>query len=474
MNILYTASELAPYVKTGGLGDVLAALPREMHKRGHEVSVAVPLYRVLKEKFEGLRKTELRLQVPLGGQMIPTCVWEGKTPEGVTVFAIQRDEFYDRAGLYGNEDGDYLDNPARFSFLSRAVVELAKHIEPQVDIIHANDWHTALIPAYVRAWGMPFNTVLTIHNLAYQGQFPGGMFADLDLPTEYFSPAGVEFYGRINFLKGGITLAHAVTTVSPTHAKEIQSEMYGFGLHQVLAGMRYKLTGILNGMDEHIWHPKKDPFIAKHYDAEHLAGKMECKKDLLKAVGFKGGESKPLFGIVARLVAQKGFDLVLEMMEKFLQRDARLVVLGMGDPALENEFRRWAKKKPSNIRVKIQFDEKLAHKIEAGCDFFLMPSLFEPCGLNQFYSLKYGTIPIVRDTGGLSDSVQNWDGVTGTGFKFSGYEAKYLLEKVDEALKVFGDEKAWNKLRQNAMKQDFSWKTRVLDYEKFYQNLPSV
>ncbi|MFH1067802.1 MAG: glycogen synthase GlgA [bacterium] len=471
MNILFAASELAPYAKTGGLGDVVASLPAALNECGHTVSVVIPLYRSVREQFKGLKKSELHLNVALDEEKIPVPVWQGTTEDGVAVFAVQRDEFFDRAGLYGNEEGDYADSAARFAFFSRAVVELALYLEPQMDVIHAHDWHAALVPAYVRAWSLPFKTVLTVHNLAYQGVFPAHAFAHTDLPREYFSPEGIEFYGHVNFLKGGMMLAHAVTTVSPTYAREIQREEYGCGLHDVLAAHQYKLTGILNGIDTTMWNPADDPFLAASYSAEKPEGKAKCKADLLKTLQMKGGADKPLIGMVSRLVEQKGVDLVLDSVEEILKRDIRLVVLGVGEKRYENAFTRLARKCPNQLKVKIGFDEKLAHQIEAGSDFFLMPSEFEPCGLNQFYSLRYGTIPIARDTGGLSDSITDWNGKEGTGFKFAEGTPAALLKKVDEALAVMKDPAGWAKLKGNAMRQDHSWQARVGDYEKLYEQL---
>lgn len=474
MNILFTSSELAPYAKTGGLGDVMASLPAALQKRGHHVSFVIPLYANIRQRFKDIKKTSLELSVPMGANQLAVPVWEGKTPEGMTVFALQRDEFYDRSNLYGNEYGDYLDNLARYAFFSRAVVELAKFIEPQTDIIHCNDWHTALVPAYVRAWSMPFNTVLTIHNLAYQGSFPGWTFADLDLPSEYFSPAGVEFYGRVNFLKAGVLLSHAVTTVSPTYAKEIQTETYGFGLHDVLKANNYKLTGILNGMCADMWNPKTDDLVAKNYDAKNLAGKADCKKALLKTLKFSVADDTPLFGMITRFASQKGIDLLTTTMSDLLKKGVRLVILGTGDPVYEQTLARLAKKHPKQLAIRNKFDEEFAHKIQAGCDFFLMPSQYEPSGLTQLYALRYGTIPIVRNTGGLADSVIEWDNVVGTGFKFNDYTAPAFLEKIDAALALYQDKPHLQKIRQNAMQQDFSWQTRIQDYEKFYKTLPAV
>jgi starch synthase len=471
MNILFATNELTPYAKTGGLGDVMAALPAKLAAKGHGVSLAIPLHRALRESFPGLRRTELRLAVRVGDQTLSCAVWEGREA-GVTVFALQRDEYFDRSALYGTEEGEYFDAADRFIFFSQAVVELARYIEPQIDLIHANDWHTGLVPAYVKAAGLPFRTVYTIHNLSYQGSFPGSVAARAHLPEAMFSPRGVEFYGRLNFMKGAIVLADAVTAVSPTYAREIQMEQYGCGLHAVLAENSHKLSGILNGIDMDVWNPAKDRYLEQNYDARRLAGKAACKKALLKEMKVKAkrAEDRPVFGLVSRLVGQKGIDLVLSAVEPLVEREAVLVVLGSGEPTYEEALTWWAKKHPQQVRVKIGFDEGMAHRIEAGADFFLMPSLFEPCGLNQIYSLRYGTVPVVRDTGGLTDTVEEWDGVaqSGTGFKFADYSASALVGAIDRGLAVWKDRKAWLKIRRNGMAKDFSWARSVAAYEEFY------
>lgn len=448
----------------------MASLPAEIARRGHSVSFAIPLYRSLRDKFKELKETELVLSVSGPGYQWPCRVWQGTTPEGASVFAIQRDEYFDRKNLYGNEDGDYLDSVARFSFFNRAVVELARHIEPQVDIIHCNDWHTGLIPAYVRAQGLPFHTVLTVHNLAYQGVFPGPEFPATLLPPEYFSPQGVEFYDRINFLKGGILLANAITTVSKGYAREIQTEQYGYGLHRVLAENNFKLTGILNGINQSLWDPATDDAIAAPFDAKKMSGKKTCREDLLKTSKLPDDDDAPVIGLVSRLVRLKGFNLLLDSLEELLTRKVKIVILGQGDPQIEEALTAMAHKKPKQLKVKIGFDDKLARKIYAGSDFFLMPSEQEPCGLTQLYSLRYGTIPIVRDTGGLSDTVVEWDGKEGTGFKFIGGTTA-LLAKVDAALALRKDKKGWQKIRKNAMTQNFSWERSVEEYENLYKKL---
>lgn len=474
MNLLFAASELAPYAKTGGLADVMKALPAALRARGHSVSVVVPLYRVLRENWPEFKRSSVRLAVSVGAHLFHPPVWIGSTADDVTIFAIEQDEFFDRSFIYGNEDGDYYDNSQRFAFFSQAIVELARYIEPQVEIIHLNDWHVGLVPAYVKHLGVPVRTLFTIHNLSYQGSFPGEDFTYTHLPSFYFSPWGVEFYGRLHFLKAALLLADYITTVSPGYAQEIQKPQYGCGLDRVLVEQNHKLCGILNGIDTTTWNPAIDPHLAYHYDASRLEQKFKCKLDLLWKLGFRGDEKKPLFGFIARLVHQKGVPLLLKLIEPIISRGGRIVILGQGQLEYQQALLEAAKLHPLNLKVRIGYDEPLAHQIEAGSDFFLMPSEFEPCGLNQLYSLRYGTIPIVHRTGGLGDSVQPWDGVHGTGFQFEDYTLNSCMQQIDRALQIYGDKASWQRIRKNAMAQDFSWNKSVIEYEKVYSKILKI
>jgi starch synthase len=472
MNILFAASEMSPYAKTGGLGDVLAALPAALRKRGHSVSVVLPLYRGMAEKVPGIQATDLYIDLPLGREQLRARVWEGVADSGVRLYFIQRDEFYDRSHLYGTQTGDYADNAARFIYFNKAVVELARYIRPTPQILHLHDWQTGLVPAIVRSRQYKLKTVFTIHNLAFQGSFWAFDFDLSNLPGEYFSPPGVEFYGRLNLLKGALLLANQLTTVSPRYAEEIQTHAYGCSLEGVLKECRHKLTGILNGVDYNVWDPHTDPHLPSHYTASSPKGKAQCKKALLEEFNLPLG-NEPVFGIVSRLTTQKGFDLIQQTLEdSLLKTGAKFVLLGSGDPFFESFFTGLAAKYPRQVGVKIGFDEPLAHRIEAGSDFFLMPSQFEPCGLNQLYSLRYGTPPIVHETGGLSDSVDDYDENTGkgTGFKFGWYEAGGLRQAIQRALKVYAQPKALANLRHNGMQQEFSWDISAAAYEKVYAN----
>lgn len=475
MNILFASSEMTPYAKTGGLGDVLAALPAALRLSGHSVSVVLPLYQVLKKSLPSLKPTQLRLKAQLGAFEVTARVWSGVAENEVIVFAIERDEFYDRSALYGTAEGSYFDNAARFIFFSKMVVELAKHVEPRPDVIHVHDWQTALVPALVKQAKLPFKTMLTIHNLAYQGVFPSYDFSLTNLPDNWFHADQIEYYGQINLLKSGIVSADQVTTVSPTYAKEVLTEQMSCGLHDVLRkrSADHALTGILNGIDTQAWNPEIDPHIETNFGIDTLKNKKLCKKELLKKMGFKKGFSKPLVGCISRLVDQKGFHLIQEIMPKLLKTGAHFILLGSGDEGHENKFLTLAKKFPDQVAVKIGFDETLAHEIEAGADLFLMPSVFEPCGLNQMYSQRYGTIPVVHDIGGLSDSVKAWNPrkKTGTGFKFQGGTGDALWKQVKAAIELMEDAQGWDAIRRNAMSEDFSWAQPIQHYEKLYRKM---
>jgi len=470
MNILFAASELSPLAKTGGLGDVMAALPATLRDRGHSVSIVLPFYRIIREQWPDLRTTPVKLTIKLGTAELTANVWETATPHGVRVYLIERDEFFDRSHLYGTETGDYADNASRFIFFAKAVVELARYINPVPQIIHSHDWEAGLIPALVRAGKHPYRTVYTIHNLAYQGSFWSFDFDLTNLPREYFSPPGVEFYGRLNLMKAGIVLAHQVTTVSPRYAQEIQTWHFGCSLESVLSGHKHKLTGILNGVDDRLWDPQTDHRLVANYSADDLKGKAACKQDILKKFGLAPTDA-PLFAVISRLTSQKGLDLLLASMRDLLKHDIRFILLGSGDALYQDRFLRLAHEHTAKVAVKIGYDESLAHQIEAGADFFLMPSHFEPCGLNQLYSLRYGAIPIVHDTGGLADSVEHYDEKSGhgTGFKFSPFGRDPFHAAVNAALHVYKNKKKLDALRRHAMKKVFSWDLSAAAYEKVYK-----
>ncbi|MGF1678590.1 MAG: glycogen synthase GlgA [Candidatus Methylacidiphilales bacterium] len=475
MNILFAASEMSPLAKTGGLGDVLAALPAALRRAGHSVSVALPLYRDVRQRLENLRPTTICFKLQLGLENHTARIWTGTSKNGVRIFAIENDPFFDRPTLYG-EGSDYADNGARFIFFSRAVVELAAWLQPLPQIIHANDWQTALIPGLVKSRGLPYRTVFTIHNLAYQGIFPSPIFSLTGLPESYYSSAGYEHFGSLNLMKGALRLANEITTVSPGYAKDIQTGEFGCGFDGLLRDRSEKLTGIVNGIDTDIWNPETDPFLDVNYSFQHLSRKDTAKRLLQNELGWGHNTTAPIFGCVSRLVGQKGLDVVAEAAPDLLARGARLVILGSGDPVLEETFTSLARLHPTQVHTQIGFDEALAHRIEAGVDFFLMPSRFEPCGLNQMYSQRYGTIPIVHQVGGLRDTVEPWRVArkgflrgTGTGLSFSGLDRPHLMAAIDEALHIRRFRPFWNQIRQNAMSRDFSWQSILPQYENLYQ-----
>ena len=471
MNILFVATELAPHAKVGGLADVMAALPQALARAGHGVSLMVPLHRSLKKSGE-FRPTDLTMEITVAGQSWPGRVWQGER-DGVALWAIERNEFFDRPHPYGDGGQDYPDSLDRFNFLARAAVELARYLDPTPEILHANDWHAALLPGHVQALGLPIKTVFTIHNLKYQGEFPAGDFSKLGLPPSMYSPEGYEFYGKLNLMKGAFLLSDAVTTVSPTYAKEIQEESSGFGLHEVLRGCADKLTGILNGIDERSWNPGTDPALTAHYRGRALRGREKCRAVLEAELGLEPAHGRPIFGMVTRMAMEKGVDLALANAAHLVRRGARLVILGTGDPGLEEMAAALARRHPRQVVLKREHNEALARRIFAGADFFLMPSASEPCGLTQMYAMRYGAIPVVGDTGGLHDTVEEWKASekSGTGFLFRPHTEAALRGALDRALALW-DEPAIMKLaRQNGMKKEWGWGSAVPAYEAVYRSV---
>jgi len=473
MRILFAASEGLPFSKTGGLADVIQALPRALASKGHEVAVVLPLY----ESAKPMPIVAPSLTIPMGGKLrFPTIVG-GMPVDGVRYFFVDDPGYFRREGLYGGAQGDYPDNPERFSELSRCAIEIAKHIWP-ADIFHCHDWQTALVPVLLRTTYADdpavkhLPVVFTIHNMGYQGLFGRDALDRAGIPQAAFHPERLEFYGNVNFLKGGIVYADYVTTVSPKYAEEIQTAEYGHGLEGVAKSRADRLVGILNGVDYAEWNPQKDSHIAAKYSVKDLSGKQACKRELLDAFGLpEENMSRPLIGIVSRFADQKGFDLIAEAAHELMREDLALVVLGSGDRRYERFFGALAAAYPARAAAKIAYDNALAHKVEAGADMFLMPSRYEPCGLNQIYSLKYGTVPIVRATGGLDDTIEPFDleHGTGTGFKFTEYSGAALLYAVKQALHHYSDERIWRRIQLNGMSEDFSWKNSAGEYAKLYE-----
>lgn len=477
MKILMASSEMAPLARTGGLGDVLEALPAHLEKRGHEVSVALPFYRAIREnRALDIKSTGVRMTVQVGSRRIDTEILETCAQNGVQIFLVKRDEYFDRSEIYGTAGRAYEDNAERFIFFSKAVVELARRLNPAPDILHVHDWQTALVPAFVRDQNLPFRTVLTIHNLAYQGAFWGVDFGLTNLPGHYFSATGVEFFGQLNFMKGGLLFADAITTVSEHYAREIQTPEYGCGLDVVLREQASKLSGILNGADYDVWNPATDKFIPRKYKASALAGKKTCRTALLEQFGLDENPRGPVFAMVTRLAEQKGIDLLLPLLDRLLADDVRLLILGEGESAYEREFFIATKRHAGRFAFRKSFENKLAHLIEAGADITLIPSHFEPCGLTAMYSLKYGTIPIARASGGLHQIVTDYDPTSGggNGFLFFDYTPAALWDAIGRAKKLHADAATWKQLMQRAMECDFSWPAAAEEYEKIYTRLVPV
>jgi starch synthase len=478
MNLAFAASEAAPLAKTGGLADVVGALPRELVKLGHNVTVYLPFYARIRKQIAGEPKYLVRsITIPFRYYNRFVGVVDGGTRDRVQYCFIDCPELFDRAELYGSAGVDYTDNAERFGLFCRATIEAAKLLGVP-EVFHVHDWQAALIPVYLRTTYASdpalhsAATVLTIHNAAYQGAFPPRTTEELLFPWDVFTMDKLEQYDHFNFLKGGIVFSDQVTTVSRKYAEEIQTAEFGEQLEGVLHGRADDLHGILNGVDYAQWNPAVDRYLAAHFTPENLDGKRICRADLLHAFGLeKIGDATPVIGIVSRLATQKGFGILAQIAEDLAERDLAVVALGTGESFYENLLRGWAFRHPASVAVQIRYDETLAHKIEAGADMFLMPSLYEPCGLNQIYSLKYGTVPIVRATGGLDDTIEEWDAKkgTGTGFKFTGYEPAGLLAEIDRALEAFQDKKGWAQLMRNGMAQDYGWSGSAKEYARVYE-----
>lgn len=471
MKILFTGSEMAPLARTGGLGDVLEALPAALAAQGHEVSVVLPCYRGLPERKDlNVQSTGVEISVSVGFKRLPAEILECTAPNGVQVFLVKQDEYFDRTGLYGVEGHDYTDNAERFIYFSRAVVELARRAMPPPDILHVHDWQVGLIPALVKERKLPFKTVLTIHNQAYQGSFWGLDFGLTNLPGHYFGASGVEFYGNLNLLKAGIVFADAVTTVSERYAREIQTPEGGAGLDAVMREQAHKLTGILNGVDYEIWNPAKDEFLPKTYSPKNLAGKRKCREELLSQLGLAPNPTGPVLVMVSRLTHQKGVELLFPVIDRLLADDVRLVILGEGHAAFERELMIACRRSPDRFAYRQSMDEKLSHLIYAGGDVFLMPSQYEPCGLSAMYALKYGTLPIGHATGGLYESIQDYDPTnnSGHGFLFYDYNVEAFWDAIMRVRACFNDAERWKELQLRAMACDFSWSTATPRYEEIY------
>jgi starch synthase len=479
MKILLASSEVHPYSKTGGLADMAGALGKYLALAGHKVGIVTPLYRGVREKAPALKKTRLVLKLPLGRALVRADVLTLEAREGLTFYFVDQPLFYDRPALYQEEGVDYADNPERFIFFAKCVAHLARHLSWRPEILHLHDWQAALAPLFLahqkwqERWMDAPRTCLTIHNLAYQGIFPAPKYELTNLPWHYFNSKGVEFYGQMNCLKAGLVYADSITTVSPRYAREISTEEYGCGLDGVLRERGNAVVGILNGVDYSEWNTDSNPYLVNPFTADDLSGKTAAKLELQRELGLTKGAAVPLFGAVTRLVDQKGTDLLLSALEEMLSGELQFVLLGSGEPRFERAFERLAARHPGQVAVKVGYDHALPHRIEAASDFFLMPSRFEPCGLNQMYSLRYGAIPIVRATGGLDDSVVDIreDSDRANGIKFHEYSAGALAKAMRKALVIYGQAELLSHYRRNAMQTDFSWTRTAGEYLAVFKKL---
>ncbi len=476
MKILYLSSEAVPFAKTGGLGDVAGALPRVL-AASEKVTLLMPGY-----PTEGIRRSRADVvdafSLRIGAETHDAVIKKTTVSANYSVCFVHNDRFFDRNGIYGDDAGDYPDNFTRFLFFQRAALEYARRNDLRFDIVHGNDWQTALVPLLMRT--DPFaahfagtRTVFTIHNLGYQGIFPAAAFAETALPAFLFSPEHLEFYGDLNCMKSGIIFSDRLLTVSPTYAREIVSPDQGFGLDGLLAKYAHKLSGILNGVDYSQWDPQDDPFIVQRYSLRSLPEKAKNKAALFAELGMAGKSHSPLMIMISRISQQKGVESLLRLLPLLLQEEVYFVFLGKGDRSLTAEIANLAGRFPQRLKFLNAFDEAMAHRLQAAGDLLLMPSVYEPCGLNQMYGLRYGTVPVVRATGGLDDSIQEFDPATmsGTGFKFRGNDSAAILAVIRNALRLFRDQRLWSTIQKNGMAMDFSWKRAAASHLTLYKNI---
>ncbi len=465
--VMMVSSEVSPWARTGGLADVLGALPQALALQGYDVGLTVPRY--MNAANAPAQRVMDRMTFWLGPHELQMSVWAMAERHGegsVTTYFLENAGLYGRPELYGDSQGDYPDNHIRFGALSRAAVEISRQLF-YADLFHCHDWQASLVPVYLHESSDPAKTLLTIHNLGYQGLFDPSVLWDLGLGQHLFNPGQLEFWGRVNFLKAGIVFSAAINTVSRKYAEEVQTEEYGFGLDGLLRERREVLSGILNGVDYARWNPSTDGFIASHFSPEDLSGKRRCKAALLAEMELPEWMiDRPLLGIVSRFATQKGFDLIGEIAERIFEQEVGLVALGNGEARYEDMFRALRNRFPDRVALKLGFNDGLAHRIEAGADIFLMPSHYEPCGLNQIYSLKYGTLPVVRATGGLDDTIDE-----STGFKFADYNGSALLDAIRTACGAWYDRERWAERMVRGMHKDFSWAPSARAYAALYERL---
>ena len=479
MRILIASSEVHPYSKTGGLADMVGALAKWLGRAGHQVGLVTPLYRGILERFPEIKQLDWQIEVPLGPGRAQAEVWTLEPSQGLTIYFVRHPHFFEREGLYQENGLDFPDNPHRFIFYSKCVAHLARYLPWQPELVHVHDWQAALVPLLIlhqkvqEGWWNAPQTCLTIHNLAYQGNFPRSFYDLTNLPADYFNINGVEFYRSMNCLKAGILFADILTTVSPRYAREITTTQYGCGLDAPLRQRQSLLVGILNGVDYEEWNTTHNPHLNHSFGLRNLKGKAALKLDLQSEMGLPVSAGTPLFASITRLVDQKGVGVELGALEEMLAAEMQFALLGNGAPEYERAFQGLARRFPKQVAVRIGFDQRLSHRIEAGADFFLMPSQYEPCGLNQMYSLRYGTPPIVRITGGLDDSVVDIseDDEAANGIKFGEFSIRALAKAIRKALVLYAEPELLAHYRRNGMKADFSWQRTALEYLKAFERV---
>jgi starch synthase len=481
LKVLFVSAEVSPFAKSGELADVASSLPKYLSSLGVDVSLIMPKYR--SPEIDSLAKERVMrdLLVPLGQEKVKANLYKSELGK-YDIYFVDNPKYFWRENIYGTEKGDYLDNDERFIFFSRAVLEFLLKGKMDIDLIHCNNWPTALIPLFLRtkyshrAQFKNVATVLTLHNIAYQGEFPPDTLSLTGLSWNYFKPEQLSFQDKFNFLKCGVIFSDVLNTVSSTYKREILTKKHGFGLEGLLMKRRDAFFSIRNGVDYEIWNPETDPYIIANYSSDNFGPKKKCKLDLIEEFGLSLSPGTPLLGIISYLTRYKGFDLLLEIIDDLMQMDVGLVVLGKGDEKYEKEFLEIMRRNPRNVGVKLEMNPVLAHKIAAGADIFLIPSLREPCGLGQLYSFKYGTVPVVRATGGLGENVKpfNSKSVKGNGFVFKDYSSQALLESLKHALNSYRRPKLWRRIMEECLSENFSWEMSARKYLKLYQNALEV
>lgn len=480
MKIVYAASEITPFASTGGLAEVAGALPAALHELGHEIIRVMPMYRSVLELRPEAKPLGVQLAIPVGFRVYNADIWysDGLAPR---TYFIRRDEFFDRSQIYSLPDRDYDDNFERYIFFQKAVVALIDHMKLAPDVVHGNDWQCGLLPYFLNHGikGAGRNRteafIFTIHNLAYQGIYSGADYSLTNLPMNCFSMQTLEYYGKLNCLKGGITAAQAVTTVSPTYAKEMQTKEWGFGLEGLIASVSGKVSGILNGIDTDVWSPAKDPIIPVRYTSSSPGGKWTCRNGLLRSNRLQADEQTVLLGMVTRMVDQKGMDKLADIMPELMKKNVAIFILGSGQLKYHVLCQDWCAKWTGKVACHIGYDARLAHKVIAASDLLLIPSRYEPCGLSQFYAMQYGTLPVANAVGGLEDSIADIsaDGTTGTGFKYTGGTAAGLLSAIERGIALKDQPAKWVAAQQRAMNQDFSWSIPAQRHIDLYKSAMS-